>query len=79
MSRAKKLVLVLTNSLSVTETNMKDEVTLKRVLYIHYLLRFWKDITDMRALIDSNSKINAITPAYTLKLGLKVYHTDVGA
>ena len=46
---------------------------------IHYPLRFCKDTTGVRALIDSGSEVNAMSPAYTLKLDLKVYHTNVGA
>ena len=58
----------------------KEEfVPLKQVSCIYYLLRFWKDIVDVKALIDSGSKVNAMTPAYTSKLDLKVYHTNVGA
>ena len=29
--------------------------------------------------MDSGSKVNAMTPAYASKLGLRVYHTNVGA
>ena len=32
-----------------------------------------------KALIDLGSKINAMTPAYTAKRGLKVRKTDIGA
>ena len=70
MSRAKKLVLVLATSLSVTETN--KEVTLERVPCINYPLYFQKDIAGVRALVDLGSEVNAMTPAYTAKLGLKV-------
>ena len=31
-----------------------------------------------RALIDLGSEVNAMTPAYTAKLGLKVRETDIG-
>ena len=61
----------------MTETN--KEVTLERVLCIHYPLRFQKDTADVRALIDSGSEVNAMTLAYASKLGLRVRHTDVGA
>ena len=30
-------------------------------------------------MIDSDSEVNAITPAYISKLGLNVHHTNVGA
>ena len=76
---AQKLVLVLATSLLVTEASKKEDVSLKQVPCIHYLLCFQKDIIGIKALIHSDSEVNAITPAYTSKLGLKVYHTDVGA
>ena len=75
----KKLVSVLATSSSMTETRKEDDVTLERVPCIHYLLHFWKDTADVRALIDSGSEVNAMTPAYTSKLGLRVRYTDVGA
>ena len=46
---------------------------------IHYLLYFQNDITGVKALIDSGSEVNAMTPAYALKLYLKVYPINVGA
>lgn len=33
----------------------------------------------MQALINSASKVNAMTPAYVLKLGFKLYQTNVEA
>ena len=69
----------MANSLSVIKTSKEDYMPLERVLYIYYLLHFWKDIVGIRALINSNSEINAITPMYVSKLGLKIYHTDVEA
>ena len=79
MSRAKKLVLVLGTSSSVIETSKEEHVNLERVSCVHYPLRFRKDTADVRALIDSGSEVNAMTPAYTSKLGLRVRYTDVGA
>ena len=62
------------------ESSKKDEVVLKRVLYIHYPLRFRKDKKNkVQALINSGNEVNAITPAYALKLGLKILRTNVGA
>ena len=65
--------------LSVTETSKEDYVTLRRVSCIHYSLRFYKNTTDVRALVDLSGKINAMTAAYVLKLGFKVYPTNIGA
>ena len=63
----------------MTETSKEDDVTLERVPCVHYPLRFRKDTADVRALIDSGSEVNAMTPAYASKLGLRVRHTNVGA
>lgn len=63
----------------MTKTSKKEYVSLKQVLCIHYPLRFRKNTKDIRALIDSSSKINAITPVYASKLGLWARHTNIKA
>ena len=63
----------------MTKTNKKDYVSLEWVPYIHYPLHSQKDIANVRALIDSGSKLNTMTPVYTSKLGLKFYPTNIGA
>ena len=56
------------------------EVILNRVSYIYYLAQFRKNKrATIWALINSHSKVNAITPAYTKKLGFQTRKTDVGA
>ena len=79
MSCAKKLVSVLATSSSVTEASNEEHVTLERVPYVYYPFRFWKDTAIVTAQIDLGSEVNAMTPAYTSKLGLRVRHTDVRA
>ena len=55
-------------------------MVLDRVPYIHYSVQFQKNKeATIWALINSSSKVNAITPAYIFKLGLKIWKTDVGA
>ena len=54
-------------------------VQLERVQCIHYPIRFQKDSAGAGALFDSGSEINAMTPAFALKLGLKVRPTNVRA
>ena len=54
-------------------------MSLERVLCIHYLLYFQKNTRGVRALIDSGSVVNAMTPAYISKLVLKVHPTDIKA
>ena len=45
---------------------------------IHYYVQFQKDKNkDVLALLDSRSKVNAMTPAYVAQLGLKVRNTNV--
>ena len=63
----------------MTETSKEKHVSLERILCIHYLLHFRKNTAGVKALIDSGSEVNAMTPAYASKLSLKVHHTDIGA
>ena len=68
-------------SASVTEASKEaQEVTLDRVPCIHYLVQFRKNKeATIWALINSASKVNAITPAYAKQLGFQVRKTDVKA
>ena len=55
-----------------------------RVLCIYYLVQFQEDQgqkkqEQVRALFDSGSKVNAMNPAFTQKLGLYIQKTNVGA
>ena len=59
----------------VTKTN--KEVTLERVPCIHYPLYFQKDTAGVKALVDFGNEVNAMTPAYAAKRGLKVQKTDI--
>lgn len=52
---------------------------LKRVLCIYYLVQFKKDQTKVWALIDFGSEVNAMTPAYTKKLGFQNRKTNIQA
>ena len=61
----------------MTETSKKDDVALQKILYIHYPIWFKKK--EVQALIDSGSEVNAITLAYALRLGRRVYRTDIRA
>ena len=54
-------------------------MSLKWAPCIYYPLRFWKDTANIKALIDLVCEVNAMTMAYTSKLGFKVHHTNVGA
>ena len=65
-------------------TYSSTEVTLKRVLCIRYPVRFRRKNDkdkdkDVRALIDSGSKVNAMHHACVTKLGLRARKIDVGA
>ena len=81
MFRGKKLVSVLATSSLVTETSKKDDVVLERIACIHYPVQFRKDAnkTQVQALIDSGSEVNAIHPTFVKELGLPIRPTDVGA
>ena len=71
----------MATSSSVTEANKEaQKVILDQVLYIHYPMQFRKDKrATIWALIDLNSKVNAITLVYIKQLGLQVRKTDVEA
>ena len=76
----KKLVLVLATFAPMTGASKEDKEVLERVLCIYYPLCFRKDKeNEMRTLIDLDSEVHAMTPAYASKLGLQVRHTNVGA
>ena len=75
VSEVKKLV-----STSMTSTSIAGarEEALKRVLCIHYPVQFkGTNETQVQALIDSDSEVNAMIPAYASKLGLRARHTNV--
>lgn len=67
MHKAKKLALVLTTSIPVTDD--AEEVMLKRVPYIHYLVQFQEE--KVRVLFDSGSKVNSMSPTYVEKVGFQ--------
>ena len=61
-------------------TSMKDKpLALDWMLCIHYPIWFKKSKVQVQALIDSGSKVNAMTLGYASKLGLKICLTNVGA
>ena len=69
---------------SAPMTDTSREATLERVLYIRYQVRFRQKNNkdkdkDVKAVIDSGSEVNAIHPAYAIKLGLRTRKIDVGA
>ena len=81
MSQAKKLVLVLATSMSITDTSKKTEKVklLDRVFSIYYPVKFQNDKgKDVLAFLNFKNKINAITLAYIVQLGFKVRKTDFG-
>lgn len=64
----------------MTKASNEDNIILARILYIYYPLCFRKDKKNkMQALIDFSNKVNTITLAYALKLGLKICYTSVKA
>lgn len=70
----KKLVLVLAISISIIKTSKKNMV-LNCIPCIYYPVLFKKD--KLKALINFGSKFNAMMLAYTLKLNLKLYSTNI--
>lgn len=51
----------------------------KYILCIYHLVRFKKDQAKILPLLDFGNGVNAITPAYTASLGLKICPTNVNA
>ena len=50
--------------------NINKKVIFKKMSYIYYLIQFYQN--KIWALINNGNKINAMSPNYTQKLGLKV-------
>ncbi len=61
---------------SIPMTNKKTEEKLERVPCIWYLVTF-KDQTEV--LLDSGSKVNAMSQVFAQQLGLKIRKTNIGA
>lgn len=67
-------------SAPLTEANKNDKIVLEKAPCIYYQLHFRKDKeNEVQALINSDSKVNAMTLTYETKLGLKVYLTNFRA
>ena len=66
---SKKLVLVSTISVPVTDTSGKK---VARMLCIYYLVRFWERQEQVKALFNVGSKVNVMSPAFVRKLGLHI-------
>ena len=54
-----------------------DEEVVVKVPCIHYPIRFQEE--QVRALLNSGSKVNAMNSDYARKLGLKIRRTNIGA
>lgn len=75
--KIKKLVLVSVNPVLRTEANIKN-IILNKVSYIYFLLYFYKNKKNkVQAIIEFDNKINARITAYTLKLDIRVYCTNI--
>lgn len=61
----------------MTEASKEDDMVLEKVSYVHHPIRFKKN--KVRALINLNSKVNAMTLTYIAKLAFKIRLIDVGA
>ena len=72
----KKLVSISATSTSVTDTKKE---ALKRIPCIYYLVQFKKDKTQVQALVDLGSEVNAMYPSFAKQLGLPIQLTDVRA
>lgn len=57
----------------------KKDTTLNCILYIYYLVFFWKSDNIIKTLINYNSKVYIITSIYALKLSFCICKTDAEA
>ena len=55
------------------------EKALEHVPYIYYPIQFKKDKTQMQALVDLGSEVNAMHASFAKQLGFPIRPTDVGA
>ena len=69
-------MLVLATSVPVTDGGEKVIV---KILCIHYFIWFQENQEQVRALLDSGSKVNAMNFAFAWKLGLHIRKTNVRA
>ena len=70
----------MTSALVTEASKEAQKIILDWEPCIYYPVQFRKDKkATIRALIDLDSKVNAMTPAYAKQLGLHVQKTDVGA
>ena len=69
-------MLVLAISVPITDSG--EEVVVK-VLCIYYSVQFQEAQEQVRSLLNSGSKLNAINPAFTQKLDLYIQKTNVKA
>ena len=60
---------------SVPVTNGSEKII--RVPCIYYLVQFQEE--QVKTLLNSGSKVNAINPDFTQKLGLKIWKINIGA
>lgn len=65
----------MATSVPMIKAYKEDKIKLARVLYIYYPIWFKKN--KIWTLINSGSKVNTITFAYTAQLGLKIWKTSI--
>ena len=68
----------MATSVSMNDNSSK-EVVLERIPYIHYPVRFLEGQgqEQIKVLLDSGNKINAMSLAYVERLGFKIWKTNV--
>ena len=55
------------------------EEVIVRVPCIHYPIGFQEEQEQVKALLDSGSEVNAMSPIYAKKFGLKTWKTNIEA
>lgn len=59
-------------AVSIFSAKILALLLLKRVLCIYYPMQFKKNQAKIQTLLDSGSEVNAITPAYIIKLSFTI-------
>lgn len=74
----KKLYLIWAMSMSMTRSGIEEEVLIREPC-IYHPIWFRKGVNNIKALLDFDSRVTAMTLAYTSKWGLFICCIDLSA
>lgn len=79
ISTSRAVVSIVAKLIVGLEALTTDSLLFERVLCIYYPIWFKREQAKTYTLINFGSKVNAITQSYIIKLGLKIWTTNVKA